>query len=201
MHVSRGLQGSLPAGREEERCRHRTRNLPSRVQSAGEHLETPAWSSAVNRTVTYLISVLLCKPEISYCKILPLQHKNVIVPYLLGLLKGLPKVQWIEESSERKGRGSHPLLKSNNMIIWLNVTILFFWMSFLNIWWFSCPAETLPVAENFSFALVTLLSDVAQNDESLRSQVSSAILIQVCVSFCDTSKCSTLYASSEALLL
>lgn len=33
------------------------------------------------------------------------QHKDAIVPYLLGLLKGLPKVQWIEESSERKGRG------------------------------------------------------------------------------------------------
>lgn len=45
----------------------------------------------------------------------------------------------------------------------------------LNIWWSSCLAETLPVAENFSFALVTLLSDVAQNDEGLRSQVSSAI--------------------------
>lgn len=33
------------------------------------------------------------------------QHKDAIVPYLLWLLKGLPKVQWIEESSERKGRG------------------------------------------------------------------------------------------------
>uniref|UniRef100_A0A8D3E286 Phosphatidylinositol 4-kinase alpha n=1 Tax=Scophthalmus maximus TaxID=52904 RepID=A0A8D3E286_SCOMX len=64
-----------------------------------------------------------------------LQHKDAIVPYLLGLLKGLPKVQWIEESSERKGR------------------------------------ETLPVAENFSFSLVTLLSDVAQRDETLRGQV------------------------------
>lgn len=38
--------------------------------------------------------------------ILLLQHKDAIVPYLLGLLKGLPKVQWIEESSERKGRGN-----------------------------------------------------------------------------------------------
>lgn len=34
-----------------------------------------------------------------------LQHKDAIVPYLLGLLKGLPRVQWIEESSERRGRG------------------------------------------------------------------------------------------------
>lgn len=33
------------------------------------------------------------------------QHKDSIVPYLLGLLKGLPKVQWIEESSLRKGQG------------------------------------------------------------------------------------------------
>lgn len=33
------------------------------------------------------------------------QHKDAIVPYLLGLFKGLPKVQWIDESSKRKGRG------------------------------------------------------------------------------------------------
>uniref|UniRef100_A0A9J7WXX5 Phosphatidylinositol 4-kinase alpha n=1 Tax=Cyprinus carpio carpio TaxID=630221 RepID=A0A9J7WXX5_CYPCA len=65
-----------------------------------------------------------------------LQHKDTIVPYLLGLLKGLPRVQWIEESSERKGR------------------------------------EMLPIAENFSFCLVTMLSDVAQMDESMRIQVS-----------------------------
>ncbi|KAI4816275.1 hypothetical protein KUCAC02_008607 [Chaenocephalus aceratus] len=69
-----------------------------------------------------------------------LQHKDAIVPYLLGLLKGLPKVQWIEESSERKGR------------------------------------ETLPVAENFTFGLVTLLSDVAQRDETLRGQILEAIM-------------------------
>uniref|UniRef100_A0AAX7UL83 PI3K/PI4K catalytic domain-containing protein n=1 Tax=Astatotilapia calliptera TaxID=8154 RepID=A0AAX7UL83_ASTCA len=69
-----------------------------------------------------------------------LQHKDAIVPYLLGLLKGLPKVQWIEESSERKGR------------------------------------DTLPVAENFSFCLVTLLSDVAQCDETLRGQILEAVM-------------------------
>uniref|UniRef100_A0A671TR25 Phosphatidylinositol 4-kinase, catalytic, alpha a n=1 Tax=Sparus aurata TaxID=8175 RepID=A0A671TR25_SPAAU len=69
-----------------------------------------------------------------------LQHKDAIVPYLLGLLKGLPKVQWIEESSERKGRA------------------------------------TLPVAEIFSFSLVTLLSDVAQRDETLRGQILEAIM-------------------------
>uniref|UniRef100_A0A7N8Y8J7 1-phosphatidylinositol 4-kinase n=1 Tax=Mastacembelus armatus TaxID=205130 RepID=A0A7N8Y8J7_9TELE len=69
-----------------------------------------------------------------------LQHKDAIVPYLLGLLKGLPKVQWIEESSERKCR------------------------------------EILPVAENFSFSLVTLLSDVAQRDETLRGQILEAVM-------------------------
>ncbi|KAM6901890.1 phosphatidylinositol 4-kinase alpha isoform 2-T2 [Lycodopsis pacificus] len=69
-----------------------------------------------------------------------LQHKDAIVPYLLGLLKGLPKVQWIEESSERKGR------------------------------------ETLPVAEIFTFGLVTLLSDVAQRDETLRGQILEAVM-------------------------
>uniref|UniRef100_A0A3Q2WP29 Phosphatidylinositol 4-kinase, catalytic, alpha a n=1 Tax=Haplochromis burtoni TaxID=8153 RepID=A0A3Q2WP29_HAPBU len=69
-----------------------------------------------------------------------LQHKDAIVPYLLGLLKGLPKVQWIEESSERKGR------------------------------------DILPVAENFSFCLVTLLSDVAQCDETLRGQILEAVM-------------------------
>uniref|UniRef100_A0A3B4XC39 Phosphatidylinositol 4-kinase, catalytic, alpha a n=1 Tax=Seriola lalandi dorsalis TaxID=1841481 RepID=A0A3B4XC39_SERLL len=69
-----------------------------------------------------------------------LQHKDAIVPYLLGLLKGIPKVQWIEESSERKCR------------------------------------EALPVAENFSFCLVTLLSDVAQRDETLRGQILEAVM-------------------------
>lgn len=39
MHVPRGLQGSLPAGREEEGRGHRTGNLPSRVQSPGEHFK------------------------------------------------------------------------------------------------------------------------------------------------------------------
>ncbi|XP_056287909.1 phosphatidylinositol 4-kinase alpha [Pseudoliparis swirei] len=69
-----------------------------------------------------------------------LQHKDAIVPYVLGLLRGLPRVQWIEESSERKGR------------------------------------ETLPVAENFTFGLVTLLSDVAQRDETYRGQILEAIM-------------------------
>ncbi|KAK2818574.1 hypothetical protein Q5P01_024135 [Channa striata] len=69
-----------------------------------------------------------------------LQHKDIIVPYLVGLLKGLPKVQWIEESSERKSR------------------------------------DILPVAENFSFSLVTLLSDVAQCDETLRGQILEAVM-------------------------
>ncbi|XP_062869739.1 phosphatidylinositol 4-kinase alpha isoform X2 [Trichomycterus rosablanca] len=79
-----------------------------------------------------------------------LQHKDTIVPYLLGLLKGLPRVQWIEESSERKGK------------------------------------ETLPIAENFCFCLVTMLSDVAQRDESLRIQILEAVmdLMQVLLELC-----------------
>ncbi|XP_042561492.1 phosphatidylinositol 4-kinase alpha-like [Clupea harengus] len=79
-----------------------------------------------------------------------LQHKEAIVPYLLGLLRGLPRVQWIEENSERKGR------------------------------------DTLPGAENFCFCLVTLLSDVAQQDEALRSQILEAVmnLVQVLLEAC-----------------
>ncbi|XP_069476058.1 phosphatidylinositol 4-kinase alpha isoform X2 [Ambystoma mexicanum] len=38
-----------------------------------------------------------------------LQHKEGMVPYLLRLLKGLPKVQWIEESMSRKARGVLPV--------------------------------------------------------------------------------------------
>ncbi|KAF7701078.1 hypothetical protein HF521_002243 [Silurus meridionalis] len=79
-----------------------------------------------------------------------LQHKDTIVPYLLALLKGLPRVQWIEESCERKGR------------------------------------ETLPVSENFCFCLVTMLSDVAQRDETLRIQILEAVvdLMQVLLEMC-----------------
>ncbi|XP_066545539.1 phosphatidylinositol 4-kinase, catalytic, alpha b isoform X2 [Amia ocellicauda] len=81
-----------------------------------------------------------------------LQQKETIVPYLLGLLKGLPRVQWIEESTGRKGR------------------------------------EALPVAENFSFCLVTLLSDVAQRDASSRGQILEAVmdLMQVLLEMCQT---------------
>ncbi|XP_060105894.1 phosphatidylinositol 4-kinase alpha [Heteronotia binoei] len=81
-----------------------------------------------------------------------LQHKDTIVPYLLRLLRGLSKVQWIEESNSRKGRG------------------------------------LLPVAENFSFCLVTLLSDVAYRDAVLREQVLEAILqvMQVLLGMCQS---------------
>uniref|UniRef100_A0A4W3ISQ6 1-phosphatidylinositol 4-kinase n=1 Tax=Callorhinchus milii TaxID=7868 RepID=A0A4W3ISQ6_CALMI len=71
-----------------------------------------------------------------------LQHKDTLVPYLLRLLKGLPKVQWIEDSCGKKCR------------------------------------EKLPVAENFSFSLVTLLFDVALKDTTLRVQVTLLTLHQ-----------------------
>ncbi|KAJ8338793.1 hypothetical protein SKAU_G00355790 [Synaphobranchus kaupii] len=81
-----------------------------------------------------------------------LQHKTFILPYLLLLLKGLPRVQWIEESTERKTR------------------------------------ESLPVAENFCFCLVTLLSDVAQRDEEWGSQILEAVMdvMQVLLEMCQT---------------
>uniref|UniRef100_A0A6Q2XIG0 Phosphatidylinositol 4-kinase alpha n=1 Tax=Esox lucius TaxID=8010 RepID=A0A6Q2XIG0_ESOLU len=41
-----------------------------------------------------------------------LQHKDAIVPYLLGLLKGLPKVQWIEDSCGSKGRDILPVAEN-----------------------------------------------------------------------------------------
>ncbi|XP_006894625.1 PREDICTED: phosphatidylinositol 4-kinase alpha [Elephantulus edwardii] len=81
-----------------------------------------------------------------------LQHKDSIVPYLLRLLRGLPKVYWVEESTTRKGRG------------------------------------TLPIAENFSFCLVTLLSDVAYRDPSLRDEILEALLqvLHVLLGMCQT---------------
>ncbi|KAM4578692.1 phosphatidylinositol 4-kinase, catalytic, alpha b isoform 2-T2 [Fundulus diaphanus] len=69
-----------------------------------------------------------------------LQHKDILVPYLLSLLKGLPRVQWIEEGLGKKAK------------------------------------DFLPVAENFSFCLVTLLSDVAQRDPGSRLEILSIIL-------------------------
>uniref|UniRef100_A0A3Q2PXB5 Phosphatidylinositol 4-kinase, catalytic, alpha a n=1 Tax=Fundulus heteroclitus TaxID=8078 RepID=A0A3Q2PXB5_FUNHE len=105
-----------------------------------------------NLQVKPVSAALLCSHansdllKLMSCALLVLQHKDVIVPYLLGLLKGLPKVQWIEESSERKGRGLYQY-------------------------------DALPVAENFSFCLVTVLSDVAQRDENLRGQVCASVFI------------------------
>ncbi|KAH0625589.1 hypothetical protein JD844_015168, partial [Phrynosoma platyrhinos] len=79
-------------------------------------------------------------------------HKDTLVPYLLRLLRGIPKVQWIEESNSRKSRGM------------------------------------LPIAENFSFCLVTLLSDVAYRDATLREQVIEAVLqvMQVLLGMCQS---------------
>lgn len=101
------------------------------------------------------------------CCALPLQHKDVIVPYLLGLLKGLPKVQWIEESSEHKGRGNVASVICLECLIFKFTTCTL--LSFNDLT--SCLSEKLPVAENFSFSLVTVLSDVAQRDETLRGRV------------------------------
>uniref|UniRef100_A0A672GH16 Phosphatidylinositol 4-kinase alpha n=1 Tax=Salarias fasciatus TaxID=181472 RepID=A0A672GH16_SALFA len=69
-----------------------------------------------------------------------LQHKDMLVSYLLSLLRGLPRVQWIEENSGKKGK------------------------------------EFLPVAENFSFCLVTLLADVAQRDPDSRQEILKTVM-------------------------
>ncbi|XP_029475641.1 phosphatidylinositol 4-kinase alpha isoform X2 [Rhinatrema bivittatum] len=81
-----------------------------------------------------------------------LQHKDILMQYLLRLLKGLPKIQWIEESTARKGRGM------------------------------------LPIAENFSFCLVTMLSDVAHRDPELRGQILETILdvMQILLGMCQS---------------
>ncbi|XP_076586292.1 phosphatidylinositol 4-kinase, catalytic, alpha b [Chaetodon auriga] len=81
-----------------------------------------------------------------------LQHKDILVSYLLSLLRGLPRVQWIEESSGKKGK------------------------------------EFLPVAENFSFCLVTLLADVAQRDPDSRQEILNTIMevMQALQDMCQT---------------
>uniref|UniRef100_A0A7N8XHB8 Phosphatidylinositol 4-kinase alpha n=1 Tax=Mastacembelus armatus TaxID=205130 RepID=A0A7N8XHB8_9TELE len=81
-----------------------------------------------------------------------LQHKDIFVPYLLSLLRGLPRVQWIEESLGKKGK------------------------------------EFLPVAENFSFCLVTLLADVAQRDPDSRQEILNTLMevMQALQEMCQT---------------
>ncbi|TWW60102.1 Phosphatidylinositol 4-kinase alpha [Takifugu flavidus] len=81
-----------------------------------------------------------------------LQHKDTLVSYLLSLLRGLPRVQWIEESSGKKGK------------------------------------ELLPVAENFSFCLVTFLADVAQRDLDSRQEILNTIMevMQALQDMCQT---------------
>uniref|UniRef100_A0A8C5GWJ9 Phosphatidylinositol 4-kinase alpha n=1 Tax=Gouania willdenowi TaxID=441366 RepID=A0A8C5GWJ9_GOUWI len=69
-----------------------------------------------------------------------LQHKDMLVSYLLSLLRGLPRVQWIEENAGKNGK------------------------------------DFLPIAENFSFCLVTLLADVAQRDMDSRPEILNTIL-------------------------
>uniref|UniRef100_A0A4W6BR06 1-phosphatidylinositol 4-kinase n=1 Tax=Lates calcarifer TaxID=8187 RepID=A0A4W6BR06_LATCA len=81
-----------------------------------------------------------------------LQHKDILVSYLLSLLRGLPRVQWIEESLGKKGK------------------------------------EFLPVAENFSFCLVTLLADVAERDPDSRQEILNTIMevMQALQDMCQT---------------
>uniref|UniRef100_A0A1A7Z1W5 Phosphatidylinositol 4-kinase alpha n=1 Tax=Iconisemion striatum TaxID=60296 RepID=A0A1A7Z1W5_9TELE len=81
-----------------------------------------------------------------------LQHKDILVPYLLSLLRGLPRVQWIEEGLGKKGK------------------------------------EFLPVAENFCFCLVTLLSDVAQRDPGFQLEILNTLLevMQTLQEMCQT---------------
>ncbi|KAM7018237.1 phosphatidylinositol 4-kinase, catalytic, alpha b isoform 2-T2 [Tautogolabrus adspersus] len=81
-----------------------------------------------------------------------LQHKDTIVSYLLSLLRGLPRVQWIEESSGKKGK------------------------------------DFLPVAENFSYCLVTLLADVAQRDPDSREEILNTLMevLQALQDMCQT---------------
>ncbi|KAK1800994.1 hypothetical protein P4O66_004738 [Electrophorus voltai] len=69
-----------------------------------------------------------------------LQHKDMVVGYLLSLLRGLPRVQWVEEATGRRSK------------------------------------ESLPMAENFSFCLVTLLSGVAQRDPESCTQILEAVM-------------------------
>ncbi len=40
------------------------------------------------------------------------QHKDTVVSYLLSLLKGLPRVQWVEENAGRKCKGTSSFLSS-----------------------------------------------------------------------------------------
>ncbi|KPP76012.1 phosphatidylinositol 4-kinase alpha-like, partial [Scleropages formosus] len=113
-----------------------------------------------------------------------LQHKEFLVPYLLGLLKGLPRVQWIEEGSARKGKGkdgrschacrTHARTRAERR---LSCFSLHFGLDgpsrhslVLHV------ADVLPVAENFTFCLLTLLSDVAQRDASSRGQILEAVI-------------------------
>lgn len=171
LHVSRGRARSVPARREAAGRRAGPRDFPGGIQPAGEH------HADTIRTAAHFFFWNL-KVALS------LQHKDAIVPYLLGLLRGLPRVQWIEESSERKRPGKTrkvvhgwPFFSPRLVVFRPHFRIGF---TALHLTALRFPIATLPIAENFSFCLVTLLSDVAQRDETLRGQV--CVYVCVCVS-------------------
>eukprot|EP00106_Octopus_bimaculoides_P007153 XP_014774595.1 PREDICTED: phosphatidylinositol 4-kinase alpha-like isoform X3 [Octopus bimaculoides] len=80
-----------------------------------------------------------------------LQYKEKILPYLLNVLRDLPKVQWIDGP---KGTQKHRQIKYESGV----------------------KKSELPMGECFSFCLNTILSDVAYRDSELREQILSAQL-------------------------
>lgn len=53
-----------------------------------------------------LIQIKSASFQHMFCVIFVFQHKDTVVSYLLSLLKGLPRVQWVEENAGRKCKGT-----------------------------------------------------------------------------------------------